>query len=38
MLYRNSIISSELMEESIQYAISTVAKYNDRLFEAARDN
>jgi len=38
MLYRNSILSGELMEESIQYAISTVAKYNDRLFEAARDN
>jgi len=37
ILYRNSIISRELMEEGIKYSISTVAKYNDRLFEAARD-
>lgn len=38
LLYRNSILSRELMKESIEYCITTVSKYNDRLFEAARDN
>ena len=38
LVYRNSILSKECIEESVQYSISTVSKYNDRLFEAARDN
>ncbi len=36
MLFRNSILSSELIEESMQYCISTVSKYNNKLYEAAR--
>lgn len=37
LLFRNSILSKELIAESVQYAVTTVSKYNDRLFEAARD-
>ena len=33
--FRNSIISRELLEESIKYAVETVSKYNDRMFKAA---
>ena len=37
LVFRNSILSKELLEESMDYCITTVSKYNDRLFEAARD-
>ena len=37
LVFRNSILSKELVEECIQYSIATVSKNNDRLFEAARD-
>ena len=38
ILYRGSIISSELLAESVQYVVDTVSKYNQRFFEAARDS
>ena len=38
VLYRGSIISSELLAESVQYVVDTVSKYNQRFFEAARDS
>lgn len=38
ILYRGSIISSELLAESVQYVVDTVTKYNQRFFEAARDS
>ena len=37
LIYRNSVLSREMLEECVKYAISSVSKYNDRLFEAARD-
>ncbi|MBR4342201.1 MAG: hypothetical protein IKP88_05810 [Lachnospiraceae bacterium] len=33
--FRNSIISKDLIEESIMYCVTTVSKYNDRLFKLA---
>ena len=38
VLYRGSIISSELLAESVQYVVDTVSKYNQRFFEASRDS
>ena len=38
ILFRGSIISNELISESVQYVVDTVTKYNQRFFEAARDN
>jgi len=36
ILFRGSIISRELVEEAVNYTVSTVSKYNPRLFEASR--
>lgn len=37
ILYRGSIISKELIEESVQYSVDMVSKNNQRFFEAARE-
>ena len=35
--FRNSILSKELIEECLQYTISTVSKYNNKIFETIRE-
>ncbi|MCR4625318.1 MAG: YbjN domain-containing protein [Lachnospiraceae bacterium] len=35
--FRNSILSKDLIEECLQYTISTVSKYNNKIFETIRE-
>ena len=37
MPFRNSILSKELIEECIEYTVSTVSKYNNKMFETIRE-